>query len=365
MVGDIMHDISNTPCIEVDVDDLIYEIELGPIQIEITGRCNMTCEHCRASEMPKLDMPVKQVIKIMKFARMYSPNYKEVTLSGGEPFLHNDFREILRAVRENGADYLTITTNGSLVTDDILQYISKLKFERLMLSVSVDALNAADHDLFRHSPGSYNLATNTLQRIAKLDNENIVASMKTVIKPNNIDDMEKFVALASSLGCKRISFTSVIASGLALKRNDLWMSQEQKKQFLIEIYRLKSVYPNINITTNDPLKCLIRGYSDLQQNDNELVFDGCPAATVTFNVNVDGTMTPCPLLNVPMMNITTMSIDEIAIAYQNNEIVRDMLRMNLQGKCGVCSRKYQCGGCRARALCQNGHIMAEDPECWI
>jgi radical SAM protein with 4Fe4S-binding SPASM domain len=143
------------------------------------------------------------------------------------------------------------------------------------------------------------------------------------------------------------------------------MSPEQKKQFLCEIYRLKAAYPCINVTTNDPLKCLVRGYSDLPQNDDELVYDGCPAATVTFNVNADGTMTPCPLLNVPMMNISAMSIDEITAAYQHSNIVKDMLEMNLQGKCGSCSKKYQCGGCRARALIQNGHLMAEDPEYWI
>ena len=104
---------------------------------------------------------------------------------------------------------------------------------------------------------------------------------------------------------------------------------------------------------------------DMPVTEDELVFDGCPAATVSFNVNADGTMTPCSLLNLPMINITNMTIEEIATAYQNNPITRGMLEMNLGGKCGACNKKYQCGGCRARALVQNSHVMAEDPECWI
>jgi radical SAM protein with 4Fe4S-binding SPASM domain len=76
-------------------------------------------------------------------------------------------------------------------------------------------------------------------------------------------------------------------------------------------------------------------------------------------------MTPCPLLNVPMMDTSTMSIDEITTAYINSPVVKNMLEMKLQGKCGACLKKYQCGGCRARALAQNGHMMAEDPECWV
>lgn len=360
-----MHTNDGYPCLEVETDDTIYEIELGPVQIEITGKCNMDCEHCRASEMPKIDMPVEQIIKIMKFTRKFSPNYKEITLSGGEPLMHNSFRQVLSEVQKHGGDSVTITTNGSLVTSEILQFMQSLKFERLMISVSVDALDAVNHDSFRKFNGAFDLAVNALKLVSNLADEKIVPSMKSVIKPDKIVDMEGFVKLAMALGCKRLSFTSVIASGLASQRNDLWMSPKQKKQFICEVYRLKSLYPDINITTNDPLKCLVRGYSDLPNDNDELVYDGCPAGTVTFNVNPDGVMTPCPLLNVPMMNITEMSIDEITAAYQQSEIVKNMLEMNLNGKCEICSKKYQCGGCRARAFSQNGNLMDEDPECWL
>ena len=116
------------PCLEVETEEAIYDIELGPIQIEITGRCNMNCAHCRASEMPKKDMPLEEILKIVKFARMYSPNYKEITISGGEPTMHNNFREVVRELRKNGADYLTITTNGSTIDDNLLDFFRKFRF---------------------------------------------------------------------------------------------------------------------------------------------------------------------------------------------------------------------------------------------
>ena len=37
----IMECKSNMPRLEVETEESIYEIELGQIQIEITGRCNM------------------------------------------------------------------------------------------------------------------------------------------------------------------------------------------------------------------------------------------------------------------------------------------------------------------------------------
>jgi radical SAM protein with 4Fe4S-binding SPASM domain len=120
----------------------------------------------------------------------------------------------------------------------------------------------------------------------------------------------------------------------------------------------------MNITTNDPLKCILRGASDVGGED-ELVFDGCGAAAITFNVNADGVMTPCALLNIPMMEVFPLSIDEMTEKYRANPIVRNMLAMNLGGKCGTCSMKYQCGGCRARAFGHTGDYLAEDPDCWL
>lgn len=354
-----------TRYMEVETESAIYDIELGPIQIEITGRCNMNCAHCRASEMPKEDMPLDEILKIVRFARMYSPNYKEITISGGEPLLHGEFRKVICELRKNGADFLTITTNGSLITEDLLDFFESLKFERLMLSVSVDSVNPKEHDAFRKYNSAFEKATTALRMISSRNNEKLVPSMKTVVMPHTIDEMAARVAMADGLGCKRVSFTSVIYSGKAKTESNMWMTGTQKKQFLENIYHLKKEYPHINVTTNDPLKCIIRGMSDEPASDSEIVMDGCPAATVSFNVNSDGVMTPCSLLNVPMMNTFELTVEEIAEKYRNNEITKMFLDMDLHGKCSNCSKKYLCCGCRARAFAYTGDIMGEDPECWI
>ena len=173
--------------------------------------------------------------------------------------------------------------------------------------------------------------------------------------------MAKF---AQEIGCNRVSFSAIHPSGRAIDREDLWMSQKEKKSFLEEIYKLKKIFHGMNITTNDPLKCILRGESDLGK-EGELVFDGCGAGVITFNVNSDGIMTPCALLNMPMMEVFPLTIEEMNEKYRENDIVKNMLTMNLKGKCKNCSKKYQCGGCRARALIQKGDYLEEDPHCWI
>lgn len=353
-----------SPRLTVETEEAIYEIEFGQIQIEITGRCNMSCQHCRADHQPRKDMPISQVVKIIHFARQYSQNYKEIVLSGGEPLLHNDFFELLKAVRKNGGESITITTNGSLLTEKHLQLIESLDFRRFVLSVSLDDLDPKKHDAFRNYKGAFDGAVRAMKMISRRNIPSVVASMRSTIRASQIVEMEEMVSFAENLGCSRVSFSAIHPSGRAISRPDLWMTKEEKKRFIEKIYELKSVFPKINITTNDPLKCLLRGKSDIGKK-GEIVFDGCGAAAITFNVNSDGTMTPCALLNMPMMNTFNMSLDQISKEYQNNEIVKNMLDMNLKGKCGKCKIKYQCGGCRARSLIQKGHYLEEDPHCWL
>ncbi|MBU2576745.1 MAG: radical SAM protein [Nanoarchaeota archaeon] len=257
-----------TPRLEIEIGDITYEIEFGQVQIEITGNCNMNCQHCRASHQLKKDMPVEQIVKIIKFARQFSPNYKEIIISGGEPLIHKNFFEVLKQVRENGGESVTLTTNGSLLTKKHLKLIESLSFKRFQLSISLDNLDSEKHDEFRKHNGAFQKAVKSLQLIADSNIPNILSSMRSTIQASQIREMEEMVRFAKKLGCKRVSFSAIHPSGKAIKREDLWMTQDQKLEFLKEIYRLKEVFPDINVTTNDPLKCLLRGKNDLGGKEN-------------------------------------------------------------------------------------------------
>ena len=352
--------------LRVETEESIYEIEFGQIQIEITGRCNMACEHCRASHELHKDMPVDQIVKILRFARRYSPNYKEVVISGGEPLIHRDFPDILNAVRENGGESIFLSTNGSLLEEEYLHQISKLQFKRFTVSVSLDSTNAQVHDLFRNYSGAFSGAVRALRLVAERGSPGIIASARVTLQPDQIQSMEEITDFVFRLGCNRISLSSIYPSGRSIDRPEFWMTLEQKKQFLEKVYALREAYPTtFQISTNDPLKCLVRDVCDDVGSGDEVVFDGCPAAAVTFNVGANGDMTPCALMNLPMFNVFGLTVDEIAGRYRESDIVKNMLDMNLRGKCSICDKKYRCGGCRARALARNGHYLAEDPDCWL
>ncbi|MCD4706009.1 radical SAM protein [bacterium] len=355
----------NRQRLKVETDKAIYLIEFGQIQIEITGRCNMRCQHCRASNEDCHDMPLEQIIKIMQFARNFSPNYKEIIVSGGEPILHRQFTKTLTAIRKMGGESLTLTTNGSLFKKEHLDLLEQLQFHRCILSVSLDSLDPRNHDAFRRYSGAYDKALKAIQLIVKRQLPNVIASVRMTLRPEQIVEMKKMAQFVYDLGCNRVNFSGIHPVGAAKNSPDFWMDKKQKRQFVENVMTLRQQFPkSFRIETNDPLFCLVRGYSEIGKDDR-IIFDGCGAAAITFNVSTNGNMTPCALLDLPIMNVFNLSVDEMAIKYQQSEIVKNMLDMNLSGKCGDCAKKYQCGGCRARAFERNGDYLAEDPDCWL
>jgi len=350
--------------LRVETAQNVFEIQFGQIQFEITGRCNLKCKHCRAAGDELADVDPKQIAKIMEFARRYSPPHAEVIVSGGEPLIHRQFREVLEIVRSNGGDSMTLTTNGLLVNREILRFLAEMNFEKLILSVSLDSLNPAEHDTFRGKTGAFDLAVGAIKQIVEANIPNAITSARVTLRPEQIAEMEMITQYVFSLGCKRISFSSIHPSGRAKDSPELWVNTSQLRLLVETIYRLRRSYPRwFQIGTNDPLKCLLRGRHDIGSG-NELVYDGCAAGAVTFNVNASGIMTPCALLNIPIMQTRGMTVEQIAEAYKHSPIVHNLLEMNLTGKCGKCDLKFQCGGCRARALTRNGDYLAEDPCCW-
>lgn len=78
--------------IEIQIGDTVYENTLGELTLSITEARNMNCIHCRENlNGGKRKLTINDVKTIMKFFRKYTPTYKDITLSGGEPFLHSDF----------------------------------------------------------------------------------------------------------------------------------------------------------------------------------------------------------------------------------------------------------------------------------
>lgn len=105
------------------------------ICINITRRCNLRCPYCYVAEFinkknihKKLDLPLDEIKKLVNLEELDS-----VYLTGGEPFMHPEIREIIGYFHDAGKR-INIASNGLLIDDHMLFFLSK-KDVKLLISL--------------------------------------------------------------------------------------------------------------------------------------------------------------------------------------------------------------------------------------
>jgi len=201
-------------------------------------------------------------------------------------------------------------------------------------------------------------------------NENgIFVGIRTSLLPKNIDKIGEIADFVYKLGVKRLSISSVLPIGSALNDKNMLMTQNEKRRFLETLFAIREkYYPEMKVTTNDPLHNLCKkdGCCDESMSfDGVRTINGCTGGVTQFNVFANGDLTPCAILNMPILNIFETEYNDIEKIYVRNEVVKNLVSRAFSGKCGKCPIKFACGGCRARAKNTYEDYLATDPDCWI
>ena len=95
-------------------------------------RCNLSCAYC--NEYDKVSDPVPTAEMLRRIEILAGMGTGIITISGGEPLLHPDLDEIIRAIRRHGA-IATIITNGYLLTPERIQRLNRAGLEHLQISI--------------------------------------------------------------------------------------------------------------------------------------------------------------------------------------------------------------------------------------
>mgnify|MGYP001577588563 CR=1 FL=1 len=345
---------------EIETQDAIYEVEFVHAQINITSRCNMKCEHCRGAYGGVIDLPIDNFEKILLFSHQHLGSGGGYLISGGEPLLHPNFRDLLLMLKKNFRmdGFVSVTTNGTFLNTSVLDFLQSLDFPDLRIAISLDSIDPARNNAFRHSRQAFQNSVRAIKLVA--ERPNIQCIVRATIQKDQLSEIEPMFNLVDSLGADVFSVSSVIPVGRALGKPELHFSKDAKKQLVELAIALNQRSRKTKIDINDPLAYVIDGY---QADCGE--FGGCVAGIGTFSVEPDGTMFPCPVLpNQVIMNIDGMTSDQILYSYAQSPIIHSLIERKLTGKCGSCELRFTCGGCRARAEGMLGNYLAEDPDCW-
>lgn len=127
-----------------------------------------------------------------------------IYLAGGEPFIREDFSEILQNIYEfSTPKTINISTNGQIVDNTIAAVDNFLKEHpkvHLIVKVSIDGIKE-DHDKIRETPGAFARAMAAYESLMRLKNKyrNLKVGVNTVFSSLNQDKIFEIYEYLSSL----------------------------------------------------------------------------------------------------------------------------------------------------------------------
>ena len=289
--------------------------------IDLTYRCNNNCRHCWLripSNLPEkeYELTFDEIIRIVDEAR--SMGCRSWNVSGGEPMLRPDFKDIFDYITRKSVTY-ALNTNGSLITPEIAR-LMKRKGTKM---VALYGATAEVHDYITQHPGSFEA---TMKGFAYLKEAGASFIVQIIPMRDNYHQFNDMKALAESLShhfkigaswlflsaCGDPSRNQEIAQQrldpkqvIDLDKPDLffeeWLNDKGKDQPLnIELPTSnfeKGMKNKGQRTSNKEL----RRENSYCHSDDDRLFASCIAARRDFHIDPYGQMTFCCFIKEPAL----------------------------------------------------------------
>ncbi len=283
------------------------------ISLEITHHCIAKCIMCNIWKIPGEVKDLSMDHWIHLLSSDFLSDLRELDITGGEPFLRKDLRELfsgicalknrnLKALRS-----IAVTTNGLLTkqvlntSETILEMLGKENLE-LVIVCAMDAAGAL-HDEIRNYKNAWLKLQGTILGLKALKEKhsNLIIGLKTTVLPINIGELEKIVAYAGSHGLFTIISPCIITDGRYLnpdRASSLTFTPEDKKE-------LERFYASDLFTWSFHADALARYFKTGIMNKP------CSCGFNYFFVRSTGDVFPCPLIDLTTGNIQDNPIQDI------------------------------------------------------
>lgn len=153
----------------------------------VTYRCNAKCTMCNRYKNPSTPEEEISLETIKKLPQMYFTN-----VTGGEPFIRTDLKDIIRELYKK-SDRIVISTNG-FFTERIIDLCKE--FPQVGIRISIEGLENTNNAIRGLSDG-YNRGYNTLKELIKMGMKDVGFGM--VIQDKNCDDVIPLYKLSEEM----------------------------------------------------------------------------------------------------------------------------------------------------------------------
>lgn len=323
----------------------------------MTQECGLSCTHCRISSgktcLSELTTQEGKTV-LDKIAVHYQPI---IIMTGGDPLLRKDFLELAAHGTSVGLK-MVVASCGYGITPE---FVAQMKQAGIMaVSLSLDGKDEESHDAFRNQPGSYQAIVNAAR---VLQEAGMAFQINTTITKKNVDCIDAILAKAKQLGAGAFHPFLFVPTGKGKDIARYSLTADEYEAVLRHVADLSREDPGFRFKpTCAPQYHRIIKQKGFQSRGRPLG-DGCMGGKSFAFISAMGDIKICGFLDVSAGNLREHAFDFHDI-WQNAELLKDLRNFdNYHGKCGYCTYKAVCGGCRARAYEQQGDYLGDEPFC--
>ncbi len=153
----------------------------------VTYRCNAKCTMCNRYKVPSEPHEEITIETIKKLPEMYFTN-----ITGGEPFIREDLKEIVRELYKK-SDRIVISTNG-FFTDRIVELCKE--FPQVGIRISIEGLEETNNEI-RGLEDGFNRGYTTLKKLVEMGMKDVGFGM--TVQDRNADDLVDLYNISDEL----------------------------------------------------------------------------------------------------------------------------------------------------------------------
>ncbi len=315
----------------------------GPflVQLDVTNRCNNDCLACwcRSPLLSEKIMDPETQKQTLSFERvsqlleeLHQMGTQEIYIAGGgEPFMHPQFMEILRIIKNYGM-IVYINTNFTLVDKKKAEQIVDLGVDHLTISLWAGTPETYSKCHPNKTEETFHQIVDVVKYLVSIKEERPFIKLYNVISKVNYHEIEQMVDIACETGVESVEFTMV--DTIPGYTDTLLLSKDERIE-LIEISNfVQEKVEKINKEKNKNLILFrfdefIRRISTeedtLEGHYDKNIVDSIPCYVGWFFVRIlpDGNVNSCLKSHrIPIGNIYNQSFKEIWASEKQAEFRR-------------------------------------------
>ncbi len=314
--------------------------------IELLPLCNMNCDMCYV-RLSRTEMERQGRMRTAEEWLEVGRQMKEsgvlfLLLTGGEPLLHPEFKEIYLKLKAMGM-ILTINTNATLINEEWADFFAANRPRRI--NITLYGADDKAYERLCHYPGGYQKVINAVRLLKK---RNVDVKLSGSLTPENRDDLERLLNIQTELDIPvRIDTYMVPAE------------REREKPFNMQsrLDPIEAANARIIALRKEMGEEVFEQYvkKTLEEIDNTMPGEAvgmpltCLAGSCSFTVNWQGEIRPCVVMTGPSASVFEMGFQK-AWEYMSAEIDKIVT----SPKCSICTKRTLCRTCAASALLETG-----------